>query len=289
MELVTGFAGKAHITSAQTGTFNAGVVGGGSYVMPTGEKLTATIITNNLIRVLDGDIVMNGRHITIPKGTYEELEIANGLQGMKRNDLIVARYEKDANTGIETASLVVIQGTSTDETASDPEYNDNDIAEGTLISDMPLYRITLDGLAVGEPEPLFTVAKSMEELKNCISVLENTTDELNNKLDNNLDQYTDDEVVVGTWFGRPKYRKTYVYTGVSMTLEVPTKLTSNAGVIASAIVSINGMVVDSSRGDAFSDGMYVQFALVANELYVYQAFTASLPSAAVYVTLEYIK
>ena len=74
-----------------------------------------------------------------------------------------------------------------------------------------------------------------------------------------------------------------------MPLEIPTLLTSDAGVRASAIVSINGMVVDSSRGDAFSDGTYVQFALVENKLYVYQTFTQSLPNASVYATLEYVK
>ena len=196
MELVTGYAGKAHITAVQNGAMNAGLVGSGSYVFNTGEKLSASVITNNLIRIHDGDMIANGRHITIEKGTYEEVEIANGLQGVKRNDLICARYEKNADSGIESASLVVIQGTSTEGTPNDPEYNDNNILEGTLISDFPLYRITLDGLNVGEPEQLFTVIKGINEIQDDVDALENSVDELNSNLTNNT---TDINTLKSKW------------------------------------------------------------------------------------------
>lgn len=176
MELVTGFAGKPHIKPAQDGAFHAGIVGSGSYVFNTGEKLSAIVITNNLIRIMDGDLIANGRHITIAKGNYEEVEIANGLQGVKRNDLICARYEKNADSGIESAYLVVIQGTSTQGTPEDPEYNDNSILDGTLISDFPLYRIKLDGLNVGEPEKLFTVIKNINDIQGDINALNSNLD-----------------------------------------------------------------------------------------------------------------
>lgn len=186
MELVTGYAGKAHITAVQNGAMNAGLVGSGSYVFNTGEKLSASVITNNLIRIHDGDMIANGRHITIEKGTYEEVEIANGLQGVKRNDLICARYEKNADSGIESASLVVIQGTSTEGTPDDPEYNDNNILDGTLISDFPLYRITLDGLNVGEPEQLFTVVKGINDMQGDIDTLNSNLGTVTEQKDNYL-------------------------------------------------------------------------------------------------------
>lgn len=187
MELVTGYAGKAHITAVQNGALNAGIVGSGSYVFNTGEKLSASVVTNNLIRIMDGDLIANGRHITIAKGTYEEVEIANGLQGVKRNDLICARYEKNADSGIESASLVVIQGTSTQGTPVDPEYNDNSILDGTLISDFPLYRITLDGLNVGEPKKLFTVIKNINDIQGDINALNSN---LNTKISGLRTSYT---------------------------------------------------------------------------------------------------
>lgn len=164
MEIVTGYRGQAHITAAQTGAFNAGMFGQGEYVMENGEQLSAAIITNNLIRISDGDIVMQGRHITIAKGAYEEVQIANGLAGMNRNDLIVVRYSKDSTTGIEDARLLVIQGVSTEGAAQDPEYQQGDILAGDLEADMPLYRIRLSGLNVEEPECLFEKQDSLHSI-----------------------------------------------------------------------------------------------------------------------------
>lgn len=166
MEIVTGCRGQAHITAAQAGAFNAGILGTGAYVLENGEQLAATVITNNLIRISDGDIVMQGRHVTIDKGTYEEVQIANGLSGMNRNDLIVVRYSKESTTGIEDAKLVVIQGVSTEGIAQDPEYIQGSILSGDLVTDMPLYRIKLNGLTIEMPEQLFQKQESLHSFEN---------------------------------------------------------------------------------------------------------------------------
>lgn len=164
LHLITGYAGKAHVTSADQGAFNASVVGTGEYVMCTGNELSAQVISNNQIRILDGDIMMQGRHICLKKDTYEDVAIANGLQGLNRNDLIVLRYTKDANTGVENVALAVLQGVSTEGTASDPAHTTGDILSGEcLLSEMPLYRVPLTGLNVGELVPLFTVVDSMAD------------------------------------------------------------------------------------------------------------------------------
>ena len=157
LHLVTGYAGKAHIASADQGAFNAGVFGEGEYVMNTGKQLSAQVISNNQIRIFDGDIIMQGRHINLKKDTFEDVAIANGLQGLNRNDLIVIRYTKDANTGVESIALAVLQGVSTEGTASDPSYTEGDILSGEcLLHEMPLYRVPLTGLNVGTPKKLFS-------------------------------------------------------------------------------------------------------------------------------------
>ncbi|MGD6877826.1 hypothetical protein [Bacillus infantis] len=183
MELVTGFRDQAHITAAQDGSFNAGVVGSGFYVLPTGQKLSASAISSNIIRLLDGDIVMQGRHITLAKGSYEDVQIANGSQGQKRNDLIVCRYSKDTDTGVESASLVAIQGIPTSGTPVDPEYNDGDILSGDTTVDMPLYRIPLDGLNVKTPVKLFTVVDDLATLKVALATTNSNLATTNTNLD----------------------------------------------------------------------------------------------------------
>lgn len=158
IHLVTGYAGEAHVTSADMGAFNAAVLGSGQYVLGKGNKLAASVITNNQIRILDGDILMQGRHIRLNEDSHVDLTIENGSQGYMRNDLIVARYTKDAVTGVEDCNLVVIKGENAESNPSDPSYTAGDIIEEhAILNDMPLYRVPIDGLNVQTLVPLFTV------------------------------------------------------------------------------------------------------------------------------------
>jgi hypothetical protein len=141
--LVTGHAGIEHIKPSDDGAFNIGICGSGQYVFPIGEQFGYEIISNNLIKIKSGEIVNQGRHINIPVNNYEEVTIENGLQGVKRHDIIVMRYEKNPDTNLESASLVVVKGTSS-ANPSDPVVTQGNIYEGALVSDMPLYRVILD-------------------------------------------------------------------------------------------------------------------------------------------------
>ena len=164
LHLVTGHAGTPHVTAADHGSFNAAIFGEGNCVTNRGSRFAATVISNNNIRIADGDIVMQGRHIRLAEGTYVDLTIENGVQGMVRNDLIVARYSKDSITGIEDCNLVVIKGAASTGTATDPEYTSGDIInDHVLIADMPLYRVPLDGLNVQTPVALFEEASLIHD------------------------------------------------------------------------------------------------------------------------------
>lgn len=159
VHLVTGYAGQAHVTAADDGSFNTAIFGVGQYVLNVGNKLAASVVTNNKITVSDGDILMQGRHIRLNEGSTVDLTIDNGAQGKLRNDLIVARYTKDAVSGVEEVNLVVIKGTAVDSDPADPEYTSGDIInDHALSNDMPLYRVPLNGLTVGTLTPLFSVA-----------------------------------------------------------------------------------------------------------------------------------
>lgn len=179
--LITGYAGKAHITSGDTGMFNAAIIGGGKYVLPIGSMFEASIVTNNLVKVMDGCMVNQGRNINIPVNDYEECIIDNGLQGLKRNDLIVIRYSKDVETEIEKAETIVIKGVSGD-TAVDPSYLTGDILAGAATDDFPLYRVKLDGLTITALEPMFNVMVSMNSLKESLAKCEDGLSTLNTNL-----------------------------------------------------------------------------------------------------------
>ncbi len=162
--LVTGYGGVEHVTAADDGSKNAGIVGTESYVLNTESKFEAEVVSNNLIKIKDGDAIQKGRHWRIAKNDYVECAIDNGLQGLKRNDLIVARYSKNPDTGIESEEIVVIKGISSENPVT-PEYETGDIYGGDLADEMPLYRVELDGINIINVIPLFDILMPLSEIK----------------------------------------------------------------------------------------------------------------------------
>ena len=177
MDIITGYTGSPHVTAEQDRDVNIGIFGAESYVLRTGSQLKAEVSSNNEIKVRDGVIMHQGCAASIKKNTYDSLTIANGSQGMKRVDLIVARYSRDQNTKEESLVLKVIQGTPKESGPAVPGYTIGDIQAGDLIADMPLYQVTLNGLNITEVKQLFATQDSIAELSSNLTktntVLEN--------------------------------------------------------------------------------------------------------------------
>ena len=132
-------------------------------------------MSNNVVRVHDGSLIHQGRHVIIPEGESEEVIIEYGTQGEKRIDLIVSVYSKDTTSGIETEFLKSIKGTPSVDSPAIPSHIDGNIRAGDIYSEFPLYKVTLDGINIVSIDPLYEVLTSMAELKTM-------TDELNRKL-----------------------------------------------------------------------------------------------------------
>lgn len=180
MEIVTGHRGTPHITPYKVRDFNIGIVGAEDYVINSGSELEAQLVSNNRIDIKDGSICMQGTHAVIPKNINDELTIENGMQGEKRIDLIVARYEKVADSGVESVNTVVLQGTPSKETPNVPGHVVGDIRNGDLKHEMPLYEVELDGINITEVRPVFKKLVSAAEQQkmieslngNCIKVVD---------------------------------------------------------------------------------------------------------------------
>lgn len=175
MEIITGYTGKPHVTSEQDRDVNIGVVGKGSYVLQTGMQLAAEVSSNNEIKIRDGVLMHQGCTASIKKNTYDSLIIINGSQGMKRIDLIVARYEKNQDNGIESLDLKVIQGTPAESTPTVPEYTEGDIQAGDYVADMPMYQVIIDGLNITEVKKVCEVAPDIDALKKEVAELNSKT------------------------------------------------------------------------------------------------------------------
>lgn len=170
MDIITGYTGSPHVTAEQDRDINIGIFGNESYVLQTGSQLTAEVSSNNEIKVRDGVIMHQGCAASIKKNTYDSLTITNGSQGMKRVDLIVARYSRDPSTNEESLTLKVIQGTPSENSPTVPGYTTGDIQSGDLVADMPLYQVILNGLNITEVKKLFSVQGSIAELSSKLSI-----------------------------------------------------------------------------------------------------------------------
>lgn len=69
--------------------------------------------------------------------------------------------------------LKVIQGTPNASTAAVLTYKTGDIQSGDLVADMPLYKVTLDGLNVTSVDKMFTVIPTLPELSSKITAMNN--------------------------------------------------------------------------------------------------------------------
>lgn len=146
MNIVTGYTGTPHITSNEAQALNQGIVGKSNYVLDVGNMFGAILSDVNTVTIRDGEGLLQGVQFRIAPGETDTVTIENGTSGYNRIDLICARYTKDAITGVEDVSLVVIQGTPTSSTPTDPSYNTGNVLEGDSPVDFPLHRVTLTGL-----------------------------------------------------------------------------------------------------------------------------------------------
>lgn len=175
MELITGVGATDHIDSQDDADFQRAITGPDNYVLNIGRKMEAELLSNNVVRVHDGSLIHQGRHVIIPEGESEEVTIEYGTQVEKRIDLIVSVYRKDTTSGIETEFLKAIKGTPSVDIPAIPSHIDGNIRAGDIYSEFPLYKVTLDGINIVSIDPLYEVLTSMAELKMM-------TDELNRKL-----------------------------------------------------------------------------------------------------------
>lgn len=152
IELITGHAGTAHISSADDGWRNAGTFGPGKYVLNTGTQFAANVASANRVTIGTGDALFEGRHVRVSE--TENVALDNGAQGVNRNDIICIKYEYNTSTGVESASLAVIKGTAAT-TATDPTIPSGSILEGANTAYMPLWRIPITGITVGTPELMY--------------------------------------------------------------------------------------------------------------------------------------
>lgn len=248
MEIITGYTGKPHVTAEQDRDVNEGIFDTGSFVLKTGSQLAAELVSNNEIKIRDGVLVIQGCTAVIKKNTYDPVTIANGSQGMKRIDLIVARYNKNEETKIEEVTLKVIQGTPNASTAAVPTYKTGDIQSGDLVADMPLYKVTLDGLNVTSVDKMFTVIPTLPELNSKLANTNTNLAKANTVLENRKPIFIDSTSTGSVTFDTTNFLK----SGITYAFVVAVNSNLNSGTYAQEITCKLNDVLIGKNGNYYT-------------------------------------
>lgn len=176
MKIITGKTGTPHVTSQQFRQFVESTVGQGSYILQSGENLEPELQTNNLLKIRSGMMSHHGNLSVVDIGTYDEVTIQNGTQGMQRIDLVVNRYTQDEETGVEKNEWIVIMGTPAASDPQAPEYTEGNLQDGDLIDDCPVFEVHLNGINVTEVVKRLEVSPNIPTINASLAQKNNLTD-----------------------------------------------------------------------------------------------------------------
>ena len=164
MKIVSGRTGSPHVTSQQFRQMLEGMIGQGSYIITSGENLKPELSSNNLLKIRSGMMAHHGCISCVDIGTYDEVTLTNGSQGMKRIDLIVNRYTRNAETEVENCSWKVIQGKPVASNPAVPAYTSGNLQNGDLVDECPAFEVHYDGINVTEVKSLLSVTDGLSGL-----------------------------------------------------------------------------------------------------------------------------
>lgn len=170
MKIVSGKTGSPHVTSQQFRQIMEGIIGDESYIIAGGENLEPELVSNNALKIRSGMLCHHGNVSCVDTGTYDEVELENGSQGMKRIDLVVNRYTRNEETGIESCDWVVLKGTPAESSPTVPEYTVGNLQNGDLVDDCPVFKVELDGIQVtGVMKMLSVLGSNLSDVPGLVS------------------------------------------------------------------------------------------------------------------------
>lgn len=212
MKIVSGKTGTSHVTSEQFRQIIEGTVGQGSYILTSGENLEPELASNNMLKIRGGMMSHHGNVSCVELNTYDEVTLTNGSQGVKRIDLIVNRYTRNDETGLEKNEWVVIIGTPDATNPKVPEYITGNLQNGDLTDDCPVFEVHYDGINVTEVKKLLPVVDNLGELngKSIIEFGENDNGSYIKFGDGTLFMWGNAKIKFTFASGDPKFGEFYV-------------------------------------------------------------------------------
>lgn len=171
MQIITGRTGEPHVTSSDDRAIYQAIFGVDTVILGTDEKMQTEIYSANEIRIKSGTLVTQGCVARINTKTFDSVTINNGTQGMKRIDLIVARYHYESISGNESIEWAVIQGVPDANTPLSPTLeNIGEIQNYDNYVDTAVFEIHIDGVAITEVKTLAKQADFIQKQIDGLSI-----------------------------------------------------------------------------------------------------------------------
>lgn len=152
IELITGYAGRPHISSNDIRSINRGIFGKGRYIIKDADDMAVTISPAvGTLSIAPGSVIWSGMHIR----NAEELTLNYAVPAGTQNYYVYFYYAKDAdNNFIESVEVVI----STEEKTTTDVLNDSTVDAYTLF-----YKFTQTASSIVSQNYNFDLIASIED------------------------------------------------------------------------------------------------------------------------------
>ena len=248
MKIVSGRTGSPHVTSQQFRQMLEGIIGQGSYIITSGENLKPELSSNNLMKIRSGMMAHHGCISCVDIGTYDEVTLTNGSQGMKRIDLIVNRYTRNAETEVENCSWKVIQGKPVASNPAVPAYTSGNLQNGDLVDECPAFEVHYDGINVTEVKSLLSVTDGLSGLSRKLTNTNTNLAKANTVLENRKPIFIDSTSTGSVTFDTTNFLK----SGITYAFVVAVNSNLNSGTYAQEITCKLNDVIIGKNGNYYT-------------------------------------
>lgn len=248
MKIVSGRTGSPHVTSQQFRQMLEGIIGQGSYIITSGENLKPELSSNNLLKIRSGMMAHHGCISCVDIGTYDEVTLTNGSQGMKRIDLIVNRYTRNAETEVENCSWKVIQGKPVASNPAVPAYTSGNLQNGDLVDECPAFEVHYDGINVTEVKSLLSVTDGLSGLSSKLANTNTNLAKANTVLENRKPIFIDSTSTGSVTFDTTNFLK----SGITYAFVVAVNSNLNSGTYAQEITCKLNDVIIGKNGNYYT-------------------------------------
>lgn len=248
MKIVSGRTGLPHVTSQQFRQMLEGIIGQGSYIITSGENLKPELSSNNLLKIRSGMMAHHGCISCVDIGTYDEVTLTNGSQGMKRIDLIVNRYTRNAETEVENCSWKVIQGKPVASNPAVPAYTSGNLQNGDTVDECPVFEVHFDGINVTEVKSLLSVTDGLSGLSRKLTNTNTNLAKANTVLENRKPIFIDSTSTGSVTFDTTNFLK----SGITYAFVVAVNSNLNSGTYAQEITCELNDVIIGKNGNYYT-------------------------------------